>query len=1474
MADGVVQIDVKLMTNSANASAKALKGTLTGVDIKADAAQHIKELEKTLKSAAGQAKETAASSKQLGEDQSKASDGAKKLSEEERKAAEEAKKTKTAQDGLKSSLSAQSQYWSQLADGQEKAGLATAAGISKYNSLKAQLGSVNVETEQAKAKMDQLTESEGYNSKNTQEAANAYVQLMGKQAGLSAQVEALGKKYGGLTPQMALAADKAKAIGDRFQSTGQKISAVGSKMTLGFTTPIVAGLAYAGKAAVDFDGQIQSMGPLLDDGTVSAATLKAELDHLGTASKNWSVQYGVSTSSINDGMSELIKKGYTYNQVLGAMPSILDATKASGEDFNSVMSVSTSTLEQFGLKSNNTAQMLKNTQRVTDSLSFVANKTSAGFGDMGNAMEYVGPVAHGLGMSLEQTASMIGLMSNQGIEGEKAGTALRGALSALLTPSRQNIAGFKALGVSVADFKKGTLTMPQILDNIKAKSKDMTKQQLQSNLALAFGTEAQTGMNILVNEGGDALRRLTGETQKSTGYTKKLAETMNNTSKANVDKFKESLNTLAITFGSKLLPEITNLVNKGTDLVKWFANLNDGTQKTIISTAAAVAAAGPLLSVIGKTSGGIGSLFHGIQKANLFLGKFGPGAKLASDGAEKVGEKAVEAGTKTGLFGQLTHSAALKLTAMAGAEGVAEGGSVSLLGALLPFAPAIIGVGAAVTLGIFAWEKWGKSAAASAARTKKWGTDIGATADHAATKFEGFETKVTTSLNDTTSSAKQNAADIDSAFGQMLKSATSNVKKAQVELAKVAKDFGGSLGKDILSGGKSTQNGKNDALADMVSYYNQAKSITKQASQDNKKLTADQKVEIANLQTQMAAGWVKTLNISQKQQKQVLKVMQGDFKGMSSSSLYSYSFDIQQGLEKSAKMEASKMKELKALHDKGLIDDQMYYRVKAKQQDAYFGTNKKAMESDVRAQLEAFHKSDQYRQMDANNRKTNDAALLNHEKNYLTQTLGLSDKQAAAILKAAQSTQKAANTTAIALNGLSGKTKKAAEDWNGIVLDPKTGKVKTNAVEEVAKAVKSSSGWNKIKLLEQKGKMSTNATETVAKATIANKQWANLKWLVANAKLNDETKQATITAMANNGQWNTSDWITAQLLAVSKTGGATIQSLADMNKWDGLSPKVQQLIASSKTKADTVRSLMDVGAWNKLPVSVKKLLSKDVNVAKVTGQANRDVAGYNKNNPNEKRLKAHDQSVRHTTVSGEQSLNAFAKNNPKSKNLKAHYSETNRSTVMDGISSFLHSAKNNVTKYFTAVFSAKKSNKRLGTNYFQGGLATVNDAVGADYRELIHLPSGQNFSFMGRNVTVPLPVGTQILTAQKSKPLLDSVPHFANGTEGGLNDLFDNNGVISISAEMASSFQPTQSQLTLRLSATENDALKSMSDTLSSLAQFVQSFVQTKGSTPDILQIQTVANIDGTIASKKMAKPMQMELNRISRVDSRRRGFV
>ncbi|WP_261792817.1 phage tail tape measure protein [Lactiplantibacillus plantarum] len=791
MADiaGSVKINVDLIAKEALAQAEVLKRTFKDVDVSPKAAANLKVLNQGL--------ETTAAS------------------------------------------------YSKLSAAQEQAGLHMSSQVSKLNSYKAQLQANRQEMTATAGEIGRLSRAEGDNSAQVVAAKSKYAALEREQQALVLSAGKLQKSVGALTPGMAADADKAMAMGTKLQNTGEKISSLGSKATIGFTVPIVTAMGAATKSFINFDSQIKSMGALLDDGHTSASKLKSELNSLGDASKKWSVQYGVSTTQINDGMTEMIKKGYSFQQVMGGMPSILNATKASGDDFNDVMKVSTSTLEQFGLKSNNTATMLKNTQRVTDGLTYVANKTSAGFTDMGYAMEYVGPVAHGLNMSLEETSAAIGLMSNQGIEGQKAGTSLRGALSALLTPSKQNMEGFKALGVSVSDFKKGTLTLPDILDNIKAKSKGMTKQQLQSNLALAFGTEAQSGMNILVNEGGDALRKLTSETQNSTGYTKKLADTMNDTAKANVDKFKQSLNVLGIEAGQHLLPLVTEFLKHAKELIERFNNLDPATQKLILNTGLAVAAGGPLISMFGKLTSGVGLLTSGSMKLLVGAAKLSP------------------------LFGTLVKDGGAASTVIASLSGGAEAGSASLLGLggsalgtvsglgalAAAAAPVVLGVAAVGTASYFAIKagiEHDNQLKRQRASMDEYGANISQNSQKAIASFNELHQKAKNdmALLDTAvgKQSKQLSSDVVTKYSKMadlVEQQFSKTKKAGMDaLSDLSRSFGSAGNSWVTQVEKGVDKRADGQTSKLEKAKKTMESILKSVDGDFSKLSATQKAKL------------------------------------------------------------------------------------------------------------------------------------------------------------------------------------------------------------------------------------------------------------------------------------------------------------------------------------------------------------------------------------------------------------------------------------------------------------------------------------------------------------------------------------------------------------------------------------------------------------------------------------------------------
>ncbi|GLY09601.1 phage tail tape measure protein [Pseudobacillus badius] len=70
-----------------------------------------------------------------------------------------------------------------------------------------------------------------------------------------------------------------------------------------------------------------------------------------------------------------------------------------------------------------------------------------------------------------------------------------------------------------------------------------------------------------------------------------------------------------------------------------------------------------------------------------------------------------------------------------------------------------------------------------------------------------------------------------------------------------------------------------------------------------------------------------------------------------------------------------------------------------------------------------------------------------------------------------------------------------------------------------------------------------------------------------------------------------------------------------------------------------------------------------------------------------------------------------------------------------------------------------------GTNFHPGGPALVNDAKGANYKELIQMPDGKVGMFEGRNVLTDLPRGTKVLSGDETKKLMQSIglPNYAQG---------------------------------------------------------------------------------------------------------------
>lgn len=334
-----------------------------------------------------------------------------------------------------------------------------------------------------------------------------------------------------------------------------KENAVGVAATVG--TIGVALVDSARKASALQKTYVENQNLMTTAGEKSAATQK-EVNQMYSQGQKLSVQYGVSQKEIADGYQTLIKRGYDGKQSLGAMNSILKASKASGDSFDDTMKVTTSTLESFGMKVDSTKGMMQNTAKVADTLAKAADVTSTSFKDIGEAMNYAGPSAKATGVSLKETSAILGVLSNNGLEATQAGTGLQRILTRLAAPTDTAKASLKKYNMSIDDFKDKSGKLKPVSDIFKEINKHVPKAERLQFFNKVFGQTAQNAASILSSSTKD-LDKVEGQLKNAykEDYAGKLAEKNMKSAKNSTDRFKYASQAIQIELGRNMLPAIS-----------------------------------------------------------------------------------------------------------------------------------------------------------------------------------------------------------------------------------------------------------------------------------------------------------------------------------------------------------------------------------------------------------------------------------------------------------------------------------------------------------------------------------------------------------------------------------------------------------------------------------------------------------------------------------------------------------------------------------------------------------------------------------------------------------------------------------------------------------------------------------------------------------------------------------------------------
>ena len=381
-------------------------------------------------------------------------------------------------------------------------------------------------------------------------------------------------------------ANKAESMGTRMYALGGAMTSVGSSLTKFVTTPILG----VGTAAVAVGNKFESAMSRVQG--ISGAT-GDELEKLTDQAMELGASTAFSASEAAAGMENLASAGFTVEEIMNAMPGLLDLAASSGADLATASEIAASAIRGFGLDASDAAH-------IADVFAEAAARTNAQTEDMGEAMKYIAPVAKAMGQSLEETAAAVGILSDAGIKGSQAGTALRGAFSRLAKPTKEMQKTMKKLGLSFYDAQGNMLPLNGIISELEDGMEGLTQQQRNQALVTLFGQEALSGMLALLERGPEELVALTESFEQVDGAAKDMADIMLNNTSGALEEMGGAVETLAIRIQQVLAPVITKVVQDITGFINRFNSMSDSALTVVTIIAGIAAAAGPVLLIVGK----------------------------------------------------------------------------------------------------------------------------------------------------------------------------------------------------------------------------------------------------------------------------------------------------------------------------------------------------------------------------------------------------------------------------------------------------------------------------------------------------------------------------------------------------------------------------------------------------------------------------------------------------------------------------------------------------------------------------------------------------------------------------------------------------------------------------------------------------------------------------------------------------------
>lgn len=291
------------------------------------------------------------------------------------------------------------------------------------------------------------------------------------------------------------------------------------------------GLRFVASEFVGFEDAITGAAVKFKDLDMDAADFNKQIKNIGKSARDTAAATLFTPEQAAQGMLFMAKAGFTSEEAMKGLKSMIFLATATGEDFMQVADQSSDLLGAFGLSAENATQKIKNLNRLNDVLAVTSSSANVTVNDMFDTMKQIGPIATGiLGASLEEVAALTAVLGNSGIKGSDAMTALKNAYLRLSAATGPGAKVMKMFALTLKDGQGGVKKMTDLLEELtnSAQFKGMDKVDQAAVLDAIFGKRAIAGSKNLMDN-VKAIRQYEKRAINAAGVSEKMAAAMQKT---------------------------------------------------------------------------------------------------------------------------------------------------------------------------------------------------------------------------------------------------------------------------------------------------------------------------------------------------------------------------------------------------------------------------------------------------------------------------------------------------------------------------------------------------------------------------------------------------------------------------------------------------------------------------------------------------------------------------------------------------------------------------------------------------------------------------------------------------------------------------------------------------------------------------------------------------------------------------------